>query len=979
MANSYKSNLPKVISKANRDISMIIESDIASEAQLLQELVNQVRDANLEVKKNNNQRITETKRKISELDNEISNLNSSIDLVDRETVIQQLNEMIDAENKIFEARQEIRFFDNKKTPDRIVNLDGIYEELVSSVDTLNEQEIIFRNAVLGSNKLLFDKQLEITKEIIALMDNLFDQKRQFVTNEINSMSGIYDNVKGLEDEFNHFIKESIDNCYDLGLGSGSVFKEIEDDENIEEKIKLDYENKLMKINKNIEASELKFENKKEEIDKTYQKFKKNLSTKQEINNEKFLGAEKEQKKAIEKRLKSIRLQIIDAEKKNDLSKASKLMKEFDKVEKSTSSLKVTTKLSKEFSSNTKKAHIKSLTNLLAIEKKHLSEINKQNHNLSLEKIKYDESKILYKIKSDYNGLKDDVEINKERVLNLKGYLDKKVKIGTKIIKLKEEIRIKELDMMKENELEELVLFDTFKTFLLELQEIDNLRTRELSKNVNSYNFIKIEQEYLSKKSIEDTKLDQNLNDIDKLILSRRNDTLIKNEKIKEEANSEIIYQESLINIARKEHELQLIKVESLYENERNLAEEQIERVNLGVKVNDAFVKTTLENQLLFATQQIKCAQSEYEIRIESINLTLNQELDYAHKRIGYYKQKYEYEKSKLRKELEDKLEDLNYKLLLFTDEKDNRKIVSKIKKLEDSYNRMIEEIEEVEFKDEEILRYDKVIKDANKRAEAAIIEAGTLKDQTVDSFELLYFQTKEKFDLIEKTDQTEETRGIMPVLNNTAVSSADDRLKLAKKEADELYTEKIIKPTQVIKDTLELLENMTNSKESDIYIEKQKELKHLKINEHKETCDNLLVIKNDSLNTLNEEAIQINELNSNESDNHKSTELTENVTRGQSEIEKDYVELKQNENKIHKDLTKQLIQYRTEFTNKFDQILKDNMEMIKVSSIPYKKYVKYASKGLNAKKKVLTKEYNKKLKRIHNDVDFRYKKLINEL
>jgi hypothetical protein len=979
MAKSYKSNLPKVISKANRDISTIIESDIASEAQLLQELVSQVRDANLEVKKNNNQRITETKRKLTELTKEISDLNSSIDLVDRETVIQQLNEMIDAENKIFAARQEVRFFDNKKSPERMGTLDGIYEELVSSVDMLSKQETMFRNTLLGSNKLLFDKQIGVTNEIITLMDNLFDSKREFVTNEINSMSGLYENVKELEDEFNSYIKENIDNCYALGLDSGSVFKEIEDDENIEEKIKLDYENKLIQINKNIEAIELKFESKKEEIEKAYQKFEKNLSTKQEINNEKFLDGEKEQKKAIDKKLKNIRLQIMDAEKKNDLSKAAKLMKEFDKVEKSTSSLKVTSKLSKEFSTNTKKARIKALNNLLVIEKKHLTELNKQNHNLSLENIKYEESKILYKIKSDYNGLLDDIEINKDRVKNLKEYLDTKVNIGKKIIKLKEEIRLKELTMMKENELEELVLFDTFRDFVLELKLIEESRLKSLNQKTDNFKHMKIEQEYLAKKSIEDTKLDQNLNDIDKLILTRRNETLIKNEKIKEEANSEIIYQESLINIAKKEHELQLIKVESLYENERNLAEEQIERINLGVKVNDAFVKTTLENQLLFAQQHIRCAQSEYEIRIESINLTLDQELDYAYKKIDYYRQKYEYEKSKLRKELEDNLEDLNYKLLLFTDEKDNRKIVSKIKKLEDSFNRMIEEIEEVEYKDEEILRYEKVISDAKSRAEAAIMEAGSLKDQTVDSFEALYFQTKEKFDLIEETDQTEETRGIMPVLNNTAVSSADGRLKKAKTEADELYNEKIVKPTKVIQETKELLENMTNSRESDIYIEKQKELKHRKIDEHKETCDNLLRIKNESLKFIDEEIEEINESPKTDSSNFDTSEFDGMVERGKSEIEADYIELAKKETDIHEGLIAELIKYRTEFVNKLDQIIKDNQEMLKVTTVPYKKYIKYASKGLTAKKKVLAKEYSKKLKRLHSDADSRYKKRINEI
>lgn len=979
MAKSYKSNLPKVISKANRDISTIIESDIASEALLLKELVNQVRDANLEVKKNNNQRITETKRKLAELDDQISNLNSSIDLVDRETVIQQLNEMIDAENKIFTARQEIRFFDNNQTPDRIITLEGIYQELVSSIDKLNTYEETFRDEIIGSNKLLIDKQLEVTTEIITLMDNLFDAKKNHIVTGIDQMTNLYDNVKALEDEFNEYIKTSIDDCYALNEASTSIFTDIDDDENVEEKIKLDFEAKLVSISEDIDALELKFTEKKKEINQTYLNYEQSITTKQEIKNQKVLDEEKVAKDAITNKLKNIRLEIINAEKKNDLVKVSKLMKDFEKVEKTTSSLKVSSKLSKELSSITKKTHIKSIHHLLSVEKKHLAELNKQNHNLSLERIKFDEAKILHKIKSDYNALLGDVNINKDRISVLNNYLDKKVSIGTTIIELKKDIRLKELDIMKENQLDELLLFDTFKEFLLDIKKMENARIVILKQNVNNYRIIKIEQEYQVLKSIEDVKLDQNLNAIEKLILSRRNETLIKNEKIKEEANSEIIYQESLINIARKEHELQLIKVESLYENERNLAEEQIQRIHLGVKVNDAFVKTTLENQLLFATQQIKCAQSEYEIRIESINLTLNQELDYANKKIDYYRQKYEYEKSKIRKELDDKLEDLNYKLLLFTDEKDNRIIIGKIEKLKNSFNKMIEDIEDVENQDVEILRYDKVIKDANNRAEGAIVEAGALKDQTVDSFEDLYFQTKEKYDLIQETDQTEETRGIMPVLNNTAVSSANDRLQRAKKEADELYAEKIIEPNIVIEETRKLLENMTNSKESDIFIEQQKELKHSKINEHKEECDRLLKEKLDSLKPIREEIPVIKENLSKELELGRAKLFTEKMDRGESEIIKEFKALYEKEISIHKELSEKLVTYRVQFKKDLDQISKDTSHMIKVTVKPYKKYIGYASKGLNAKKKVLSKEFTKKLKRTYSEVDSNYKKLLNEL
>ena len=103
------------------------------------------------------------------------------------------------------------------------------------------------------------------------------------------------------------------------------------------------------------------------------------------------------------------------------------------------------------------------------------------------------------------------------------------------------------------------------------------------------------------------------------------------------------------------------------------------------------------------------------------------------------------------------------------------------------------------------------------------------------------------------------------------------------------------------------------------------------------------------------------------------------VQRGKLDIEKDYKELSKKESQTHKDLINQLHIYRTDFSAKLDQILKDNHEMIKVTSVPYKKYTKYASKGLTAKKKVLAKEYTKKLKRLLSDADSRYKKMLNEL
>jgi len=978
MAKVFKSNLPKVISKANKDISLIIESDIATEAKLLKELVDQVLNANLEVKKKNNQRITETKRKLSELDEQIHDLNISIDLVDRETVIQQLNEMIDAENKIFAARQEIRFFDNEKTPSRLDNLDIIYKDLISSIQKVNVYEEQFRDGLLASNDLLFNKQVEVTEDIIQLMDDMFDRKRGYVNDESGIRFELTNNIINLEDEFDGYIKTNLETCFSLSDNSTSIFTDVDDDIFINEKILVDHENTIFDLNTNFETIKTSYEFKKNELIQKYADYELSINEKLESKNLQVLEQERSVQEQIDEKLKSIRLQIIHAEKTNNLSAIQKLMKQFDKIEKS-KSLKVTKQVSKELDTITKKAHLKSLNQQKSLELKYVSDLNKNEHSLILENIKYEEAKILYKIKSDFQALQGDIVINKKRMLNLKDYLDTKLAVSKKIINYKLELRHAELQIMKDNELLEQSLIASFKELLVKLKMAENSRIIALKENVNNHSIIKIEQDYQIKKSIELIKLDQEIMDIDKVILKMRNETLIKNEKIKEEANSEIIYQESLINIAKKEHELQLIKVTSLYENERNLAEEQIERINLGVKVNDAFVKTTLENQLLFASQQIKCAESENEIRVESINLTHSQELHYANKKINYYRQKYEYEKSKINKELEDRLEDLNYKLLLFTDQKDNKEIKGKIDKLKSAFNTRIADIEKIENEDIEIIRYEKVIEAANNRAKEAITEALKLKEQTVDSFQILYDQTKQKYDLIQETDQTEDTKGIMPVLNNTAVSSAQTRLEKAIQEADELYNDKIVSPLGIISSTKDMLKNLTSSKEADLFIKEQKDVKNQKIVEHTSLIEQLKQDKEKELKLIEEELEKVKESNKQEIANLETNIIKDAKYRNKDTIVADYVDLFTNETKKHQSNIKEVAEFRTERLNIHDKVYKSTNNLIKQTFKPYKKYIRFASRGLNSKKKDLAKEYSKKLKKARNEVESYYKKELSNI
>ncbi len=107
--------------------------------------------------------------------------------------------------------------------------------------------------------------------------------------------------------------------------------------------------------------------------------------------------------------------------------------------------------------------------------------------------------------------------------------------------------------------------------------------------------------------------------------------------------------------------------------------------------------------------------------------------------------------------------------------------------------------------------------------------------------------------------------------------------------------------------------------------------------------------------------------------------FTDTTNRGKSEIDKDYIDLELKEDTIHNELAKKLTIYRSEVSNELEKILKETNQMIKVTSEPYKKYIKYASKGLTAKKDVLGKELDKELKKTFSDLDSKYKSLLNEV
>lgn len=962
MAKTTKSALPKVISKANKDISTIIEKDIARESELLKDLVDQVLAANMEVKKKNNQRINDTRRRLQELDIEIDELNQSIDLVDRETVLEQLNQMIDAENTIFAARQEIRFYENDHTADKLETIDDIYNNLAQSIVSTSDIEDNYKRILHDNNDLLYDKQKIVTDEILALMDSLYQEKRTFTKDQIAKSNEIKDRVRAIEERFTDAIESHLEAYRQIQSDSSSMFTPVDDDVFIGEKITTDHAATLETIAAKHDQLDEQYQTKRQQIIDQYIAYENGVRAKLEAANKQALEAERQAQKDKDDQLKNIRLLIIDAEKKQDYAKVQSLMKQFDKIEKQNVA-KVGAKTDKQLAIETKKIKDKAIQQLLNHELKYVQDKNKQDLAEQLETIKFEEAKILYKIKADHQGLQGDVTINKRLIKEMERFLDDAQTIVTELFDLKLELRLAELEIMRQNELRDHELIATFKTLLQDLKAIEQKRLLLLQESGSNHELIRIEQTYQIDKTILDLRLAKELADIDKLILKTRNESLIKTEKMQEDANSEIIYQESLIKIAQKERELQLKKVRSLYENERSLAEEQFERINLGIQVNDTFVKTTLQNQILFAEQQIQCATSEFDIRVENINLTREQELAYANKKIDYYRQKYEYEKSKLEKERSDKLEDLNFKLLLFTDKRENQSIQDQIDRLNKRYDDMIAAIDKDEQADPQIKRYESVIQAAEQRADQAIEEASLLKDQTVQAFEQLYDQTKAKYNQIEQTSHAQDTAGILPLLNSGAVTSADDRLQRAIKEAEELYEERVKEPLEIINKTKQQLLEMTSDEATEAFIATQKDHKKQAIEDHARELEAIHNQREQSL-TETTKAIEAQKAAMKAKlEQEKDALFHAPLYRDEAAINNDYATLQQREQDHFQALLAKRQAFIATERARHVQVLNDTAKLIKATNKPYKKFIRKASRGLNAEKKELVRRNKRQLKK----------------
>jgi hypothetical protein len=946
MAKKKDASLPKVIRDADHDISTILQQDMMKESELLKQLVDEVLQANMDIKDRNQERILKTREKLKQLDSEIDSLNENIDKIDRETVLEQLNQMIDAENIIYDNLKQIRLYEANHLSKRLSEYDdlydGFFQQILSVKSTQDTYGVLFKD----ENKKLYEKQREITEEIISHFVSTHQTKLEDLHKRRDALAPLREGIKSIENDYYAFIESTRNDILSLKATSTSTYlKNNEEIKSVEEL----FEQKIKAVKELKSALKPDYIKKREDIIHLHEdkvaKIEIDLSekNKEEIEREKIELEKKNEE------LQRIKRAIITAEKKRNHRKVQSLMKEYDHIERSKKS-KFVNQAEKERSARLEETKAATIAKLKRLQIEHETALLDADYQLKLLDIEHEEDLMLHSIKHDRDALATDRTITETSLNHIKEMFIKRKEMLVEIFNKRLELRLEELDIMRSYELLEYTDTSFYGALLNDLQAVEEKRINTLLKHQPSYIKMKTVQDYFVKVKQKELDFYQKVHDIDRLILTKQNKSLADIEKQKEDINSEIIYQESLISIAKKENELQRIKVNALYENERNLAEEQANRIELGIKVNDTFVKSTLQNQLLFAEQQMACAESEYKIRLENIALTRDQEVAYARRKIDYFKQKYDYEISQLEKAMNDKLEDLNYKLLLFTDKKDSQRITEQIDKIKHHYQNQIDDINQQLEADEEILRFEKMINDPNRRAEEAKKDAEKLKDDTVLAFEQLYEQTNNKIKTMKQTNHSDASKGIVPLLNSDSVSNANTRLQKAIQEADELYQERIKKPQLRINELKATLLDITNDAMSKAFVQDLKTQKTALYESFNADKEALKKERDSAIKAIEEHAA------------NQSKITFDKITlpaqyRSQKDIDSDYRMLVKREKAKTKQELKALKKSFKTQSKKHKKDLKKTLKTIDKTKKKFDKYIQYASSDLQKAKDDLKRQF----------------------
>jgi len=814
MAKKYDLN-PETDTK--KSVTDLIDEDLQKESALLQKLIGEVVEANKKVKSSHQEKLSQTQEKLRVLNADIERLKNDINSKDRDTTMKQLDYLLDSRNRIFDALDEMRTknIESYLEEDDDAGLESLKNRLFSTIEeSLKTQKDIppfmhsfkaaitdFISATMDESRHYFSQDHPNQKQLSTLVDSFNDKAGPF-TETFGRLPGQL--LESLEDRKHVLQSESTNEGLDERIKSRMDEREKaleEEDKKIESNFKKQYAELESRI-RNV--------------------FDDNLNA-LKAKHAKRLESEKENREALQQEIKSLRLDIIKAEKQNDHDKLMGLLKAYEKKEKQSTHLfeeQLKEKVSKKVASKTEKLRKQQ-------KKLEMDYLNKRYENKFKKaalKIHKGDSAELFKLNDDKEGLRHDFEFNRTFTGQLEDKIDQYESfIDTVLIfirKFQDLLEVRHVHF-RETEIEMLEhltpMKRTFNESQLELTKrimMKHLKERALKPKLD---FAFKEHAFRLRHQIDCARIDKQMTDI------QGNGEITK---LTEEENlqNDKIYQNALINLADREYELQLLKNQSVYDNEISLTKVQAERLNIGYDVNKTMVSTTLESQINFANQQIEYAQNEYDLRVKNIEQSLKKELEYAEEKLKEHQKKYRTDRLELIKERDRKLEDLAYKQALFTAQKDKKRLSEQEASIRAAYDEKIERINENENNDPNVSRYRDQIDNAKTRAEKARLDAKKIRDKSIQTFNALLENSEEK---LSQFTESRSKDSLSPGIEDEASTTAKKRYEESLADAKRLHKEKTEGPKARIEALDKALKDIQEDKDAkeklDILITQKKQ------------------------------------------------------------------------------------------------------------------------------------------------------------
>lgn len=948
------------LSKANKDLALLIDEDLKKESELLQRLIKEVYEANQQVKESHMKRVQETQDKLKILNAEIDHLKQDIDQKDHETTIEQFNYLLKSKDDIFNALNTMRLF----SVDYYLN-HPLKEHLNTLKDSLLKEFSTHFSQNTPLNKTIYHPLNDL---IILLIDRLFYSTSNLLDDHFLETSNLH--AKKIE-PFSHqdtMIKDlfkELETIYSTLKDSHThFFYQSAEDDFLSEKIDEMYEKAVQKINQKMEKIKTTYLEKINTIDKELKDLETDTIKTLKEKYKKRLDDEQKLRETLQDDLKQIRFDIMVAERKQDAKELETLMKRYDDLEKQNLNL-YEEKVKQLAEDKIKKQRAILIKQRKKLEIKREDELLKARIALETEKIKFNESSALFKLREDQKALEHDIVLNNQLLddlktfyMNLNTYKKHLFDFYDTLMRLSHGLL---LSLVKiEQDTLSLVAPVKKEVKKLELKLVEALKQKGFTQA-----HLRVELDYSFKETrlnlLIEQSIKERLHDETKETLSGK----IASIRAQESAKNELIYQHALLEIAEKEKELQLIKIESLYDSEVDLTKSQAERLNIGIGVNESMLKTTVESQIHFAKQQIRFAETEYDARIENIDRTKAQEIEYALGKLNQAKQIYLYDKNELIKERDQKLETLSYRLALFTEAKDRKKLKDQEEAINANYQEKIDAIDLALANDEAIKRYQKQIDAAEKRAEKAKDDALNIKERSIETFKDLLTQSEEKLALF--TKKREEA--LIPYIESVAEDKAKLRLDEALEEVNEQYLEKISAPKARIEALENELKSMNAASDTPSNVLRDIEEKKTK---HQEALDALMKEKQHAHQAIDDETKQfvdsireaLDKVSMQDNEALQSKTL-EKIKHQVEHFEKDQT---QTLNRLNHELTTSLHTHMQSVSKKIDTINKKLDAAIKA----YKRYLKSTSQSQTSKQKAIIKTLEDKHKNRIEEIERRY-------